>query len=120
MIILGLILLILGIVFGIPILTRNRAWPSLIHLADARNDLRVHFDLNPHDIDLDPHAGVLQHPPGEPPEPVPPWPPLEPVPAPSPPPVPGPPEPFPPPPSPDRPTPEPRPTPIPPLSVRPD
>ncbi|MFD6357098.1 gas vesicle protein GvpK [Nocardia tengchongensis] len=73
---------------------QNRERPALIHLDDAMNDLCVHFDLNPNDIDLDFHAGMLSHPPGEPPEPVHPWPPLEPVPVPSPPPVPEPPDPL--------------------------
>lgn len=94
--------------------------PTLGHLEDAMNDLRVHFDLNPDDIDLNFHTGVLPYPPVEPPGPVPPRPPLEPVPAPpSPlPPVPDPGEPFPMPPAPGRPDPEPGPTPIPQIAVQ--
>ncbi|MFB8003046.1 hypothetical protein [Nocardia sp. NPDC056000] len=71
----------------------NGVHPRLMRLSGVMNDLRVHFDLNPQDIDLNFHADVLPNPPVEPPEPAPPIPPLEPAPSPLPP-VPEPAEPF--------------------------
>ncbi|MFF2555398.1 hypothetical protein ACFVUS_30640 [Nocardia sp. NPDC058058] len=49
----------------------NGLRPSLIRLSDVMNDLRVHFDLNPQDIDLDFHADVPPNQAQEPPEPDP-------------------------------------------------
>ncbi|MFI1919843.1 hypothetical protein [Nocardia sp. NPDC020380] len=92
---------------------------SISRLAEARKDLRVHFDLNPDDIDLDFHpatATVPPVPPAQPPDPFEPPTPPEPDPAPRPPapmpplpPVPEPGGPIPPPPPDDPPSPLPDP-----------